>query len=67
MKRFCVYKNRKIKAAVMSIFLLTTIFSVFSSAEKNDDKNINLSYIFEKPSIKQIMIENELYDGSIIV
>ena len=46
----------------MSIFLLTTIFSVFSSAEKNDDKNINLSYIFEKPSIKQIMIENELYD-----
>ncbi|UCB58903.1 MAG: hypothetical protein JSV67_01000 [Thermoplasmatales archaeon] len=66
MKSICIYNNRKIKAAIMSIFLLTTIFSVFSSADNIDDANINLSYVFEKPAIKQIMIEKELYDEVIL-
>ena len=58
--------SKKIKAAIMSIFLLITIFSFISVAEKNEDINVNITYYFEKPVIKQIMINGELYDEIIL-
>ena len=57
---------KKIKAGIISIFLLTTIFSVYSLAEKNNDINVSITYYFEKPLIKQIMVDDKIYDEIIL-
>ena len=63
MKKRFRYINTKWQSLFLGIFLILTLFSSASIANKTDfEENLHLSYTFENPIIQKVEIEGSSFD-----